>query len=72
MWSRCSLISAHSSSVNGLSWENIAAWAPWMIESLLTPARPRASPSTALPSSTPIEPVIVPGWATMTSAAMAM
>jgi hypothetical protein len=45
---------------------------PSVTESVLTPARPSRSPSTGLPDSTPIEPVIVPGCATIASAAIEM
>ena len=72
MWSSQSLTSVHSSSENGRSWENIAECAPWVTESLVTPTRPSAWPSTALPDSTPMEPVTVPGWATISSAAIEM
>ena len=62
----------HSSGANGRIWENIAEWSPWVTLSVVTPKRSRASPSTALPDSTPMEPVTVPGSATITSDAIAM
>ena len=36
------------------------------------PIRPNASSNTGLPAITPMDPVSVPGCATMTSAAIAM
>ena len=38
----------------------------------MTPALPSISLSTGLPLITPIEPVTVPGWATIASAAIEM
>jgi len=46
--------------------------APTVTASVVTPARCSASPSTGLALITPIDPVMVPGWATIASAAMAM
>ena len=48
------------------------ARAPSATESVVIPARPRASSSTGLKVITPMDPVSVPGWATMTSAAIEM
>jgi hypothetical protein len=36
------------------------------------PTRPNSSANTGLPRITPIDPVSVPGWATIRSAAIAM
>ncbi len=58
--------------MNGLEVENIAACSPSTTESVVTPVLPSASLSTGLPLITPIEPVIVPGWATIASAAIEM
>ena len=48
------------------------ARAPSATESVVMPSRPRASSNTGLPMITPIDPVSVPGWATMMSAAIEM
>ena len=72
MWSSQPLTSAHSSSLNGRVVVNISECAPSATESVVTPARPSRSLSTGLPDSTPMEPVTVPGWATIASAAIAM
>ncbi len=45
---------------------------PSVIESVVTPARPSSSRSTGFPMKTPMDPVIVPGWTTITSAGAAM
>ena len=69
------MILAHSASENGRAEENIvacAAPAPSVIESVVTPARSNRSWSTGLPMMTPIDPVIVPGCATITSAGAEM
>ncbi len=66
------LILAHSSSRNGRDAVNMSACAPSVTASEVTPARCSAWPSTGLPLSTPMDPVMVPGWAMIASAAMAM
>lgn len=66
------LIRSHSASVNGRVSENIVALSPTVTVSVPTPARPNISRSTGLPRMTPIEPVIVPGCATITSAGAEM
>lgn len=66
------LIRSHSMSVNGRDSENIVAFSSSATVSMLIPARPNISRSTGLPRKTPIEPVIVPGCATITSAGAAM
>ena len=66
------LIRSQSVSENGRDEENIVAFAPSVTVSVPTPARPNISRSTGLPRMTPIEPVIVPGCATITSAGQAM
>ena len=66
------LIRSHSSCVNGCVGANIVARAPSATESVVIPARSSASANTGLPKITPIDPVSVPGWATMTSAAIEM
>ncbi len=50
----------------------MSACAPSVTASEVTPARCSAWPSTGLPLSTPMDPVMVPGWAMIASAAMAM
>jgi hypothetical protein len=66
------LILSHSSVVKGRVGENVVACAPCATESVLIPARSISSRSTGLAMITPMEPVIVPGWATITSAATEM
>ena len=63
---------AHSSSLNGRVVVNMSAWRPSVTVSTLTPARCSRLAVTGLPPSTPMEPVSVPGCATIASAAMAM
>ena len=45
---------------------------PSVIESVVTPARPSSSRSTGFPMKTPMDPVIVPGCTTITSAGAEM
>ena len=69
------MIRTHSASENGRDEENIvarAAPAPSVIESVVKPTRPNSSRSTGLPMKTPMDPVIVPGWTTITSAGAEM
>ncbi len=66
------LIRSQSASLNGRASENIVALDPAATASLLIPARPNSSRSTGLPMITPMEPVIVPGWVTITSAGAEM
>ncbi len=56
--------------MNGWVGANIVALPPSATESIVTPMRSSASANTGLPAITPIEPVIVPGCATMASAAI--
>src|SRR5262249_58715928 len=62
----------HSSLLKGLGGENLAGCPPSPPEWGGTPALPSMSPSTGLPLITPIEPVTVPGWAMIASAAIEM
>ena len=63
------MIRDQSASENGRDEENIVALAaPSATESVDTPTRSNSSCSTGLPRITPIDPVIVAGWATITSA----
>ena len=66
------LIRSHSPSENGREEENIVAFSPSATVSVRTPVRPNISRSTGFPRMTPMEPVIVPGCATMTSAGAEM
>ena len=72
MASSQTLIRCHSSSLNGCVGANMVAPRPTDTESVVMPTRPNASSSTGLPMITPIDPVSVPGCATMTSAAIEM
>src|SRR5258707_1433113 len=62
----------HSSLLNGLEVENMAACGPSTTESVVTPVLASMSLSTGLPLITPMEPVTVPGSATIASAAIEM
>src|SRR5258707_9645078 len=62
----------HSSLLNGLEVENMAACGPSTTESVVTPVLAGMSLSPGLPLITPMEPVTVPGWATIASAAIEM
>ncbi len=50
----------------------MSACSPLTTESVVTPALPSAVPSAGLAVTTPIDPVIVPGWAKIVSAAIEM
>jgi hypothetical protein len=54
--------------VNGALGDQASALALVRTESEPTPRRPLSSRATSLPVTTPIDPVIVPGLATMASA----
>ncbi len=66
------MIFDHSSLLNGRVVLNMSACAPCVTESVVMPTRSSRLAVTGLPVSTPIDPVIVPGWATIASAAIEM
>jgi len=62
---------SRSPSLNGAVGESQPEFLPLLTTSVCTPTFSRASPIAILPPTTPIEPVSVPGAATIRSAATA-